>query len=700
VIFARCDEAAIAQHRPLLLLLTEGYTSDPGVAAAAAMGATAGFRTFVVPWFAASLAGDGLVVLAGFEAMAGGMRRPVAEPETLRPDALVVIARPLRLAHAARRAMDGLANASGASVIAPLLDDIVSRPSEPIPKEVALPQAEGESRAAILSFAPPFARLVSGAGSGAEKTMGRLCQTLVEGPLLPALEAAGDPARLLLAVHLADDRVKFGFTNGGDGTCIDEALLGAWLAAAQARCMPKLPFLLPSPAFLRGDPSMKKYPGAPPARLDRSATYGLPALAAILPCPAEGHLLVPTAARADATFDFLDPRLHGPAFSDTPMASPRAALLRHTARSVDEAGPPDPLGWRLVEPGVGRAVIVENLTMDGRPELADFTAVGIGLTPYSRGGFVDVGRAIDGLAALCRARHRRTCADRLETAGCRAAPVAAIATLANDTIDVPGVGRLQAAIALRGFRCVLRVKQLDPIGGFYHSIQHAPLAHDFFTHPLWERVAPAPNRQDLLIALEAYAAGASLAELAAPPADVPAAAARARRLQAIRLYAPMVLDMVRARLAAELGRDQQTEAPSVAEYVDWFARTLGRQFARFRRLRFLHDYHQPEIGRAARPWLYTLGENNVTLLAEFADLDTGVFVDRYDPEHVDEIFLSKAEFATLAEAFDAAHTRDVAAGRAVLRTLAFVALHSDPADMLAAEAAFDRAYAEDMERAK
>jgi hypothetical protein len=178
-----------------------------------------------------------------------------------------------------------------------------------------------------------------------------------------------------------------------------------------------------------------------------------------------------------------------------------------------------------------------------------------------------------------------------------------------------------------------------------------------------------------------------------------AARARARRLETVRLYAPMVLEMVRARLAVELGRDPETAMPSNVEYVQWFAATLGRQFAQFHRLRFLHDYHQPGIGRAAPAWLYTLGENNVTLLAEFPDLDTGVFVDRYDAEHMDEVFLSKSDFAALADNFPQAHARDVAAGRAVLRTLGFVALDGDAAGLRDADRAFDSAYAEVLENA-
>jgi hypothetical protein len=679
VIFARRGDGS-ALRRPLLLLLVEGYSLAPGVAQAATAALHAGFRPVVAPWFALSLSGCGITAVAGFEMLADDVRRPIGGPECLCPDAIAVLADPAVVGRAARIFVDGFVNASGAAVIAPLLDEAA------VADETAL--------SGVLSFAPM--RFWSANPAEADPADG-LFLSLAEGPARSVLLAAGDPGRVLLPIRAASGRARFGFAQNGG---VDLPLLRAWLSAAAPRCAPKLPFLLPTPRFLRaGPPSSPLYRAAAPMRLDAAAPPDPPALAQVLPSPAAGHVFVPTAARQDAAFDFLHPGLAGPSFADTNLASRPESLLRHTARSVDDAASADVLGRRLVEPGVGRAVLVDHLALADRPELMDFTALGVGLTPYSRGGFVDVGRAIDGLAALCRGRHRRTCAERLEAAGCRAGAVAAIATLADDTIAVPGVGRIQAAIVVRGFRCVLRVKQLDPIGCFYHSIQHAPLAHDFLTHPLWDHLGPGPARQNLLMALEAYAAASSLAGLVAAPADLDAARARARRLETVRLYAPMVLEMVRARLAVELGRDPETEAPGNTEYVRWFAATLGQQFARFQRLRFLHDYHQPSIGRAAPAWLYSLGENNVTLLAEFPDLDTGVFVDRYDAEHMDEIFLSRADFAALADGFTQAHARDVAAGRGVLRTVAFVALDGDAAAIEDADRVFDRAYADGLERA-
>ncbi|MBS0558894.1 MAG: hypothetical protein JSR21_02460 [Proteobacteria bacterium] len=670
MIFARAPgDAGGTLHRPVLLMLTEDHAPGPAGAAAAEAALAAGFRAVLVPWFALAPGIAAPTATAGHEALPGGNRRAIAAPEDMRPDAMLCLARPAALGRAGRLAAAGFLNTSCAATIAPLLD-----PAE---------APDGPALRGILSFAPDHARPVPPcAEAGALAT---LCETLAAGHALPALLAAGDPRRVLLPLRAADGSARFDFLDGADG--IDAGLLTAWLDAARARCAPPLPLLLPAPATGRAAPAS----GGP---IDPARPAPPPALADVLPSPAAGHLMVRTSERADATFDFLSPDLAGPGFADAPRAPRAAALKRHAIRSIVPDGVDEPHGRRLVEPGVGRAVLIDRLSVKGRPELRDFTAVGVGRTPYSEGGFVDVGRAIDGLAALCRARHRRACAERLEAGGCRAAPVLAIATLHDDWIDVPGIGRLQAAIAVRGFRCVLRVKQLDPIAGFYHSVQYAPLAHDFLMHPQWNAIVPAPDAQGMLMALEAYAAGSSLAGLAAPPPTADAARARARRLHAIRLHAPIVLGLARARLAAELGRDPETDCPSVPEYVDWFAAAMGAQLARFSRLRFLHDYHQPEIGRAARPWLYTLGDNNVTLLAEFADLDTGVFVDRYDAEHMDEIFLSRADFAGLSDAFDAAHARDLQAAREVVRMLAFVALHGDPAGMVAALGGFDRAYAE------
>jgi hypothetical protein len=281
---------------------------------------------------------------------------------------------------------------------------------------------------------------------------------------------------------------------------------------------------------------------------------------------------------------------------------------------------------------------------------------------------------------------------------------------------VPGLPPIPGCIVVRGFRCVLRVKQLDPIGTFLHSHQHAPAAHEFMLHPAWSSVAGLPpwtDRPDdpavallvqqLLLGMETYAVRCSLGELVAaalaPPPSVAMAGALARRLAVIRLYAPRLLELARSRLAVELGRDPATERPSSREYAMWFAVSLGRQLATFRRLRFLHDYHQEGMVRWSAAQIHTLGENNLSLLAEFPDLDTGIFLDGPDPEQLDSLFLTRADYDVLDAGFAAFHQRDVAQAREVVQTLAFIALDGDPGGIMEAQGRFATTYDREVEAA-
>lgn len=419
--------------------------------------------------------------------------------------------------------------------------------------------------------------------------------------------------------------------------------------------------------------------------------------------------MVATRARADAYFAHLAPELTGP---DLGVAR-EAALLRWLGRNIDPGAADDAEGHRLVEPGVGRSVLVDRLSVEGRPELVDFSALGVGVTPYASGGYVNVGRPIDGLAGLDRSLHRRDCAARLEAAGCRAGQVVAVIGLRDAAIDLPHAAGVPAAIAVRGFRCVLRVKQLDPVGPFLHSHQHAPAAHDLLLHPGWDaatanrRAEVAPDaallEQKTLVGLETYAQACSLGQLTrhalAPPPYAGLHAALARRLGILRLYAPTLIGLARARLATELGRDPAREAPDNRAYATWFAETIGRQLATFHRLRFLHDYHHCGVARTKPGTMHSLGENNVSLLAEFPDLDTGIFVDRYDAAQADALFLTRADHDVLASGFTGFHLRDVAAAREVVQTLAFVALDGDASGIARALAAYDAAYARGLEAA-
>jgi len=325
------------------------------------------------------------------------------------------------------------------------------------------------------------------------------------------------------------------------------------------------------------------------------------------------------------------------------------------------------------------------------------------------GGYANVGRLIDGMAGRDRGQHRRRCAELLEAEGCRAGQVVAVIELPGSIIRVPHAPEIQAAVMVRGFRCLFRVKQLDPIGHFLHSEEYRAAAHELMLHPCWsppaERRTADPlvawQQQHTLAGLDAYAQAGSLATLVdhalMPPADPGLGEARARRLALVRLYAPLLLGLARARLAIELDRDPDRDRPDTAEYVTWFARSLGRQLATFCRLKFLHDYHHPGVARTSAASLHSLSENNVSLLAEFPDLETGMFVDRAAEEQLDTLFLTSADHDVLKENYGAFHAMERSYARSVVRTLAFVALDGDASGITAALHDFDRSYADKLE---
>src|SRR5205085_5047819 len=81
-------------------------------------------------------------------------------------------------------------------------------------------------------------------------------------------------------------------------------------------------------------------------------------------------------------FLFLEPRLrlrNDIVARDTRPEYLLEALARVVVNNTDEVTDE----W-VVEPGVGRAALVDGLTIDGRPDLNDFVVLGIGLTPYAR----------------------------------------------------------------------------------------------------------------------------------------------------------------------------------------------------------------------------------------------------------------------------------------------------------------------------
>jgi len=681
VIFGRTgpEGAARALYRPRLLLLADSEEATPEADAAAVTAAAAGFLVTVVPWFAIGFREDGIVPLAGHAYEDGSARRPLLPDERLAPDAVA----PLTLLDPPALRV--------ASLIGRLHPRAVLGFAElPPPPVDRLP---ADALRGVIALAPKCARGLGADAKAAARRLGEIAESLASVAAGARQSALDDPRRIVLAIQATAEAAVCGF-RAAPGLPFQLDLFAIWLETVRGRLPPPMPLLLPGPAFLCG-PSR---PAAHP-------------LAAVLPCPSEGHVVVATKARADASFVHLDPALR--------LASGQtdaAALLRWLGRTIEPGAPSGPEGDRLVEPGVGRTVLVDGLLIADRPDLVDFTALGVGVTPYAEGGYVNVGRPIDGMAGLDRSLHRRMCAERLEAAGCRAGRVVAVIALADSAINLPHVKAAPAGIAVRGFRCVLRVKQLDPVGAFLHSHQHAPAAHEFMLHPVWSSVLglpPGADRPDdaqaalveqkVLLGLETYAIRSSLAELVAaalmPPPYVGMAAAVARRLAIVRLYAPRVLELARGRLAVELGRDPLTERPGNLEYALWFADTLGRQLATFRKLRFLHDYHQEGVARWTAGQMHTLGENNLTLLAEFPDLDTGIFLDRPDPAQLDCLFLTRADYDTLDAGFAAFHQRDVAEARDVVQTLAFIALAGDPGGVAEALGRFAAAYQRGLEAA-
>jgi hypothetical protein len=441
------------------------------------------------------------------------------------------------------------------------------------------------------------------------------------------------------------------------------AALDAWLDVAEQRSNRPLRALL-------------RLPNRPPTTEWRSHP-----LAPLFPTLAGECGLVSTRARPDAMPIYVNQDLRGPA-----DCSDSAQLLAHVVRDTTPLDPAAGPGVRFVEPGVGRSYLVPDVSVAGRPDLHDFAVTGGGLTPYSVHGFVSVGSPITGRAALIRLLHRQHCALRLERCGLRTAHVLLIAALPGESAPLPDGSSTPAGLALRGFRSVLRVRQLDPVAAYYQSIQHAPLVSSALA------VHSHEASDQVVRALDTYAGGFDDIRKVLwprPAVDSPDETARNIRRRLVAEYAPRVLSMIQRRLAAELDRDPDQDPIHVSEYVAWFATAVGRQLSAWYRERFLHDYHQPGIGRNSG--LVTLVESNVTLLAEFPDLDTAVFVE--DDESYEALQLGRNDRELLRSNYEHFHAREVESARAVVRSLALAASAADAATAEWSDTLFDRAYA-------
>ncbi|MBL6613535.1 MAG: hypothetical protein ISP45_05975 [Reyranella sp.] len=681
MMFARTD-ALKPLHRPQLVLLSAGEGLDASGEKACRDADADGFDVLVVPWRALVWQFDGAAAIAGLAFFGGGVQ-PITRSTRLKPELIAAIdwLEPLALSAAVRLGLLNPDAVLGCHMHRSAVDD------------------KGSPVAGVIALAPLVIHALH-----AEKDGTAHLRKIAAGlsRVLPRADRStlADPSRVVLSV----DGKVFGFRQHA-GAPVNHELFAAWRSLARRRAVPPAPILLPmakppGPALLRG--GLK--------RLTGGASLPPHPLAALLPSPAEGHVRVVTKANPDAKFVHLAPGLKGPDITGYPTGE--AGLLQWLGRTIDTGGDPataDSLDIRFVEPGVGRSILIDRLHLPDKPHLVDFTALGAGVTPYASGGYANVGRLIDGMAGRDRGQHRRRCAELLEAEGCRAGQVVAVIEMPGSIIRVPHAPEIQAAVMVRGFRCLFRVKQLDPVGHFLHSEEYRAAAHELMMHPFWspatERRTADPlvawQQQHTLAGLDAYAQAGSLAALVGhalmPPADPGLGEARARRLAMVRLYAPLLLRLARARLAIELGRDPDKERPDNATYVGWFARSLGRQLATFYRLKFLHDYHHPGVARTSEASLHSLSENNVSLLAEFPDLETGMFVDRPAEEQLDTLFLTSADHDVLKENYGAFHAMERSYARSIVRTLAFVALDGDPAGITVALHDFDRSYAGKLE---
>jgi hypothetical protein len=408
-------------------------------------------------------------------------------------------------------------------------------------------------------------------------------------------------------------------------------------------------------------------------------------LAAVLPAIDGKHEFVHTDFCDKGKFHYLDSRLEGPVLfhvkADKEVAlKQRESLFRYLSRTVSHKSEEENggIGKRLIEPGVGRTFLVDLLRLRNKVHYKDFSATGIGLTPYSMNGFVAVGRIPDGKVALIRAEHRKNIADKLNAIGCRASKVVAIIEMDTEQVQMLDGTFSARAIMIRAFRNVLRVKQIDPIAGFYHSLQHSALVSSIIIEDMacflgYNTCAPDYRQVDKLSRagadLESFSAAADdFFKIVKPGFSYSVTRAQHYRQQIIKKYCASIFDLARERVAAETGGPL-----TVKEYLEWFAGCFGKQMRLVKEHGFLHDYHHPGIGRYTRDWIYTLVEHNITLSAEFADLETGVFVHAPEEEIRNNLQLTKEDVLLLRKKFADFHTTDYVKARRIIQSLAYAA---------------------------
>jgi hypothetical protein len=355
-------------------------------------------------------------------------------------------------------------------------------------------------------------------------------------------------------------------------------------------------------------------------------------------------------------------------------------LLSYLARVIDPAAEKDPLGVRYVEPGVGRSYLVDFLRIRVRPDIHDFSVTGVGLTPFSEAGFFFRGPQIDGHMPLMRALHRQRLGEVLGEAGCRVPTVAAIVAAPELEKTMRDRSTLPGALLIRGFRTVLRVKQLDPLANPLMSSAAWPGLQRLLAGGEWETdgrlrgVEPPEGESDpsqavCTCVIPSFFLGTRPGRRCADDASC-----RRQRMRVLHAYSSSLLEVATARLSEERGRDPDLERIDLASYAHWFAETMGTQLAAMRSVRFLHDYRPAQTQwHDPHDLLNSLTDTNVTLLAELPDLDTGVLVDRGEFEWLEALRLSRDAWEVLRADYDALHETEVRLARAVVDTVAIAA---------------------------
>jgi len=412
-----------------------------------------------------------------------------------------------------------------------------------------------------------------------------------------------------------------------------------------------------------------------------------PPVATVLPAVDPQGGMVKTRVLFGAEFAYLDHKVIGPLIQPA-IGDQAADLLSYLGRSIDQSeADPQPeggRGYRYVEPGVGRSLMIDFVNFSDSCEFSDFTVTGAGLTQYSRRGYFFEGPHIDGRLAVGRAWHRHRLSERLARAGCRVPRTAAIITAAELTHIRPDGTREPGSLLVRGFRSVLRVKQLDPLANVLMSSVD-------WTAPIHDRIGERGRDPE---------SGASLPCTCVNPGFLlgtrpgrrcgPESACRGARLTAITQYAPTLINYALRTLTGS----SEVDSAWRREYVRWFASTLGRQLAVFRDIRFLHDYRVNQQDLPDPFYLLdSLNDTNITLAAEFADLDTGICVDQDDPSVLEVLGISAGYQHQLATHFSRLHAVERQLARGVAQSLEIMVLGSSKE--VNAAAAFDGGYGGD-----